>query len=162
MLSEIDSNKKQLKIQKTENDDLREKISKLIENDINRKILDFTIDENKKLQKKIEIQKERYIKYGYQFKIETQRLSKLVTENKKLKDRISCLEKNDRIAESVQWGEDFPEEGWETSSELECSYSEDLPSGDLNLLLSGNKSKNVTVQLQTWINLTLLKVKIVP
>ena len=95
--------------------------------------------------KKIEIQKERYIKYGYQFKIETQRLSKLVTENKKLKDRISCLEKNDRIAESVQWGEDFPEEGWETSSELECSYSEDLPSGDLNLLLSGNKSKNVTV-----------------
>ena len=57
LLGEIDSNKKQLKIQKTENDDLREKISKLIENDINRKILDFTIDENKKLQKKLKYKK---------------------------------------------------------------------------------------------------------
>ena len=70
-----------------------------------------------------------------------------------------------KIAESVQWAEDFPEEGWETSSELECSfsyrcvgtepqnvecslecsYAEDLLSGDVNQTLSGNKSKNVSV-----------------
>ena len=144
LIGEVESNKKLLKIQKNENEELKTKISKLIENDINKAILNFTIDENKKLNKKIEIQKERYIKYGYHFKIEMQKLEKFISENKKLKNKISDLEKNDKIAESIQWGEDFPEEGWETSSELECSFSEDSPAAEVNLNISEN-SKNISV-----------------
>jgi len=145
LLGELESNKKIITSQKNQNEDLKKKISKLIEDDINKSILNFTIDENKKLYKKIEIQKERCIKYGYKYQSELKNLEGLKNENKKLKEKISNLEKNDRIAESVQWGEDFPEEGWETSSELECSFSEDLFSENVNQILFENKSKNVSV-----------------
>ena len=99
---------------------LEEKVRILAEGDINRKILDFTIKENKKLEEKIEIQIETNILRGFEYKNEKEKLQAFETENKKLKEKIKKLQKNpNKLNESIEMIED---DEWETTTESIRDY----------------------------------------
>ena len=73
LLGEKASHKKaQLELE-TENNELRENLVILTEADIDRKILDFTIEQNKRLENKMKIQKERHINLGLEIKNEMEK-----------------------------------------------------------------------------------------
>ena len=117
LLGEKRSYKKSLAELETTNDELRLKVQNLTEEDINRGILNYTINENKKLLNKIQIQKERHINLGIEFKAEMKKLYGESRENIKLRKKLSAYENKDQKNESVVLVEDFPEEDWETTSE---------------------------------------------
>ena len=89
----------------------------LIDEDIDRGILNYTIEENKRLLNVIKIQKERHINLGIEFKSEMKKLYAESNENIKLKKKLAAYKKTDQKNESVVLVEDFPEEDWETTSE---------------------------------------------
>ena len=93
LLGELNIYKKNYSDLKKENDDLRLKVVNLKEEDIDKKILNYTIEENRKLEYKIKIQKERQVRIGTEFKQELEFLEKIEEENKKLREKVQTLEK---------------------------------------------------------------------
>ena len=110
--------KKNIAELKNENEELRLKVQNLIEDDIDKGILNYTINENKRLLNKIQIQKERHINLGLELKAEMKKMHGWSEENVKLRKKLAVYEKNNKQKnESVVLVEDFQEEDWETTSE---------------------------------------------
>ena len=91
---ENDSYKKNVLELKNDNADLRFKVRDLLEEDIDKKILNFTIEENRKLECKIKIQKERHVGMGEEYKALLEKNDELSAKNKSLEEKIKILEKN--------------------------------------------------------------------
>ena len=129
---------------KKHNSGLEEKVRILAEGDINRKILDFTIKENKKLEQKIEIQTETNILRGFEYKNEKEKLQASETENHKLKKKIKKLQKNtNKLNESIEMIED---DGWETTSESISDHDSSelktpVPASNCKKLATSSRSK---------------------
>ena len=138
LLEEKKGYKKQIVELRTENEDLRLKVVNLTENDIDKRILDFTINENKRLERKISVQKERNIGLGFEFREEMKKLEKLEIENKNLHKKIHNMEKNKtQENEEILMVENFNDD-WETLSEQDLS--EDI---------SGNTRDNSFVSIKS-------------
>ena len=75
------------------NEELRLKVQNLKEEDINKRILNFAIEENRGLECKIKIQKERNVMLGLDFKEQSEKLNQLEVENKQLKEKLLSLKK---------------------------------------------------------------------
>ena len=91
---ENSSYKKNVLELKNDNADLRFKVRDLIEEDIDKKILNFTIEENRKLECKMKIQKERHVGMGEEYKALLGKNDELKEKNKALEEKIKILEKN--------------------------------------------------------------------
>ena len=91
---ENNSYKKNVSELKNENADLRFKVRDLIDEDIDKKILNFTIEENRKLECKIKIQKERHVGMGEEYKALLDKSCELEEKNKGLEQKIKLFEKN--------------------------------------------------------------------
>ena len=143
LLGEIKLHKKNFSDLKKENDDLRLKVVNLKEEDIDKKILNYTIEENRRLEYKIKIQKERHIRLGTEFKDEMEVFAQTEEENKKLKEKILNLEKkvND---ESLILAGNILDDGWETTSERSIE-PEDQPFSSSNTvnIVQPDKEKSV-------------------
>ena len=114
---------------KSENEHLRLKVVNLTENDIERKILDYAIEQNKKLENKIIIQRDRTINLGMEIKNEMQTCDLIKNENLTLKAQIQSLESS---AKKV--GE-RPDDEWETTSESSVKISSPSSNEPLEKLL---------------------------
>ena len=135
LLGEKASHKKaQLELE-TENNELRENLVILTEADIDRKILDFTIEQNKRLENKMKIQKERHINLGLEIKNEMEKCDMIKNENISLKQQIKSLEKIVK--------QDFQEEGWETTSDSSIKSVNMNVSNDCVEISSPNSKDNV-------------------
>ena len=116
------------------NTELEEKVRILSEGDLNRRILDFAIKENKKLEQKIEIQTETNVLRGFEYKNEREKLQALKTENLELKEKIKTVEKNSKnLNNSIE----LIDEGWETTSESDL----DQDSSELFIPVQVSKRK---------------------
>ena len=114
LLDENKSYKNNLIKLKQENEDLRDKVVKLIEEDIDKKILNFAIEENRKLELKIKIQRDRNVNLGLEFREQLDNKFDLEAENKSFREKIELLEKNIKNASLVMMGS--KENEWETLS----------------------------------------------
>ena len=141
LLGEIKLHKKNVTDLKKENDDLRLKVVNLKEEDIDKKILNYTIEENRKLEYKIKIQKERHMSLGMEFKKEMEHFEKIEEENKKLREKVQNLEKkvND---ESLILAGNLLDDGWETTSER-VTEPEDQSLSDSVKIISQKKGKSI-------------------
>ena len=107
LLNENKSYKNNLMELKNENEDLRGKVRNLIEEDIDKKILNFCIEENRRLELKIKIQRKRNIKMGREFKEQMNKTYDLEEKNEEYKEKIANLEKitkdNSQIMATNEW-----------------------------------------------------------
>ena len=132
---------------KATNEEYRLQVRNLIEEDIDRGILNYTINENKRLLNKIKIQKERHINLGLELKNEMKKMHGWSIENVKLRKKLAAYEKNDKQKnESVIVAEDFPEEDWETTSEQSVVVNPLLMSSPPN---STKKDDKISVSTNT-------------
>ena len=143
LLGDLKLNKKNLSDMKEENEDLRLKVVNLKEEDIDKKILNYTIEENRKLEYKIKMQKERHVRLGSEFKAEMEHFAQMEEENKTLKEKIQQLEKKEND-ESLILAGNILDEGWETTSEgtLEPEdppFSNSIPKSSPNMDTSVEK-----------------------
>ena len=133
---------------KTTNEELRLKVQNLIEDDIDKGILNYTINENKRLHNKIQIQKERNINLGLELKAEMKKMHGWSLENVKLRKKLAVYQKNlKENNESVVLVENFLEEDWETTSEH--SVAENPPNVMSPVLNSTKKDDKITVATNT-------------
>ena len=133
---------------KTTNEELRLKVRNLIEDDIDKGILNYTINENKRLHNKIQIQKERNINLGLELKAEMKKMHGWSLENVKLRKKLAVYQKNlKENNESVVLVENFLEEDWETTSEH--SVAENPPNVMSPVLNSTKKDDKITVATNT-------------
>ena len=107
LLDENKSYKNSLIKLKQDNDDLRDKVVKLIEEDIDKKILNFTIEENRKLELKIKIQRDRNVGMGLEYRAQLDKACEL-------EEKIKTLEKNSKNNSLIRVGDRDNE--WETIS----------------------------------------------
>ena len=114
LLEENKSYKNNLLKMKNENEDLRGKVQNLIENDIDKKILNFTIEENRRLELKIKIQRDRNVNLGLEYKEQIDKTHDLEQENKSLKEKSKTLEKIVKNDSLIMAGN--VENEWETIS----------------------------------------------
>ena len=119
LLGEKQISKKSISDLKTENEELKTKISNLTDEDINKAILSFTIEENNKLKRKLDLQREKNINLAFEHRAEMKKLDKIENENKILRKKIKIGKNKAKETELANWADDFPEEGWETTSESE-------------------------------------------
>ena len=148
LIDEKEQYQKNLDELKTENEELRLKIVNLTENDIDKKILNFTINENKRLENKIKIQTKRNIDLGFEFRDGLKKMDELKEENKKLREKLKSGK-----SESVLFKENFPDEGWETASVMTIE-PEDTSGGELNASTGAvhESSSNIPVTSPKMIN----------
>ena len=99
---------------KNENADLRFKVRNLIEEDIDKKILNFTMEENRRLELKIKIQRDRNINLGLECKEQMNKTYELEQKNESFKEKIETLEKNVKNNSLISAGKG--EKDWETIS----------------------------------------------
>ena len=99
---------------KNENADLRFKVRNLIEEDIDKKILNFTIEENRRLELKIKIQRDRNINLGLEYKEQINKTYDLEQENENFKEKIETLENSVQNNSIILAGN--KENDWETIS----------------------------------------------
>ena len=114
LLEENKSYKKSVMELKNENEDLRGKVQNLIEEDIDKKILNFAIEENRRLELKIKIQRDRNINMGQEFKNQINRTYDLEQKNKSYKEKIANFEKITKDNSHLMAGN--VENDWETIS----------------------------------------------
>ena len=114
LLNEIKTYRQNLKELKTENEHLRLKVVNLTEEDIDKKILNFTIEENRRLECKIKIQKERNILMGLEHKESIENVDSILAENLMLKEKLEKIEKTN---DSLILAGNLLNDGWETTSE---------------------------------------------
>ena len=86
----------------------------LTEEDIDKKILNFTIEENRRLECKIKIQKERNILMGLEHKESVENVDSILAENLMLKEKIEEIKKTN---DSLILAGNLLNDGWETTSE---------------------------------------------
>ena len=99
---------------KNENADLRFKVRNLIEEDIDKKILNFTMEENRRLELKIKIQRDRHVNLGLEFKEQMDKTYDLEQKNESFKEKIETLEKVVKNNSLILAGNN--EKDWETFS----------------------------------------------
>ena len=136
LLGEKESYKKSISDLKKENEELRTKISNLTDEDINKGILSFAIEENNKLKRKLELQREKNINLAFEHRAEMKKLEKLENENKILRKKVKIGKNKDEITKLTNWADEFPEEGWETTSESEILLGDPSVSMENNSKLS--------------------------
>ena len=127
LLEENKSYKKNLIKLKQENEDLRDKVVKLIEEDIDKKILNFTIEQNRKLELKIKIQRERSVNMGLEFREQWDKGLDLEAENKSFREKIKSLEKINKNDSLVVKSKDNEWETFSISSESEVDIAPASP-----------------------------------
>ena len=114
LLNDNQSYRQNLLELKQENEDLRDKVQKLKEDDIDKKILNFTIEENRRLELKIKIQRDRNVNMGLEYRNQLDKTYDLEIENKHLRKKVISLEKKSKNDSLVM--AESKENDWETIS----------------------------------------------
>ena len=159
LVQEVKTYRTNLAELKNENEHLRLKVVNLTEEDIDKKILNFTIEENRRLECKIKIQKERNVLMGLEHKESIENVDSILAENLMLKEKLENIEKTN---ESLTLAGNLLDDGWETTSEPKSGPDDEMNStartNSPNSIKCNKEAKSSSPRTENKVEKLLIKV----